>query len=137
MAAERADCCEQVAHVAPHVRKQERDHLGRKPESLLVGVSGEGRRLVRIGERLELGETTDRLLFLEPREIVVMPKSKPTKAKQERKKVDLVDRYQKIGISAVAAALRCQKEKRPDDMSARGNRSRSGPVNVRSSFLDR
>jgi hypothetical protein len=47
-----------------------------------------------------------------------MSKSMPTKAKQERKKVDLADRYQKIGISAVAAALRCQNEKKPDDLSA-------------------
>ncbi len=47
-----------------------------------------------------------------------MSKSKLTKTKQERKKVDLADHYQKIGISAVAAALRCQKEKKPDDLSA-------------------
>jgi hypothetical protein len=62
-----------------------------------------------------------------------MSKSKQTKTKRQRKKVDLADRYQEIGISAVAAALRCQREKRP----AKGNRSSSGPMNVRSGFLDR
>ena len=62
-----------------------------------------------------------------------MSKSRKIKTKRQRKKVDLADRYQAIGISAVAAALRCQREKRP----ARGNRSSSGPPNVRSSFLDR
>jgi hypothetical protein len=35
-----------------------------------------------------------------------MSKSKQIKKKRERKKVDLADRYQEIGISAVAAALR-------------------------------
>lgn len=47
-----------------------------------------------------------------------MSKREPTKTKRERKTVDLADRYQEIGISAVAAALRCQKEKKPDDLSA-------------------
>jgi hypothetical protein len=47
-----------------------------------------------------------------------MSKSELTRAKQERKKVNLADRYQKIGIGAVAAALRCQKQKNPDHLSA-------------------
>lgn len=66
-----------------------------------------------------------------------MSKREPTKTKRQRKKVDLADRYQEIGIGAVAAALRCRKEKKPDDMSARRNRRTSELVNVRSSFLDR
>jgi hypothetical protein len=59
-----------------------------------------------------------------------MSKSRQIKTKRQRKKVDLVDRYQEIGISAVAAALRCQSEKRP----ASNNRR---PVRVRFSFLAR
>ena len=47
-----------------------------------------------------------------------MSKREQNKTKRERKEVDLADRYQKIGISAVAAALRCQKEKKADDLSA-------------------
>jgi hypothetical protein len=62
-----------------------------------------------------------------------MSKSRQIKTKRQRKKVDLVDRYQEIGISAVAAALRCQSEKRP----ASNNRSTGGPVRVRFSFLAR
>ena len=46
-----------------------------------------------------------------------MSKSKRIKTKRQSKKVDLADRYQEIGISSVAAALRCQKEKKPDDIS--------------------
>ncbi|HLO00486.1 MAG TPA: hypothetical protein VK208_18655 [Pyrinomonadaceae bacterium] len=42
-----------------------------------------------------------------------MSKSKQIKTKRQYKKVDLADRYQEIGISAVAAALRCQKRKSP------------------------
>ena len=64
-----------------------------------------------------------------------MSKSKQIKKKRERKKVDLADRYQEIGISAVAAALRCQREKKPDAMSASrqhkedsSKRSANGPV---------
>ena len=64
-----------------------------------------------------------------------MSKSKQIKTKRQYKKVDLADRYQEIGISAVAAALRCQKEKKPDAMSAwrqqkenSSKRSADGPV---------
>jgi hypothetical protein len=71
-----------------------------------------------------------------------MSKREPNKTKRERKKVDLADRYQKIGISAVAAALRCQKEKKPDDLSAwrqqkenNSKRSTGGPTNIRLSML--
>ena len=57
-----------------------------------------------------------------------MSKREPNKTKQ-RKKVDLADRYQKIGISAVAAALRCQKEKKPDDLSENSSKwSTGGPA---------
>ena len=45
-----------------------------------------------------------------------MSKREP-KTKRERKKIDLADCYQEIGISAVAAALRCQNEKKPGAMS--------------------
>ncbi len=37
-----------------------------------------------------------------------MSKREPNKTKRQRKKVDLADRYQEIGIGAVAAALRWQ-----------------------------
>jgi hypothetical protein len=50
-----------------------------------------------------------------------MPKSELSelnKTKRPRKTVDLAGRYREIGISAVAAALRCQNEKKPDDRSA-------------------
>jgi hypothetical protein len=64
-----------------------------------------------------------------------MSNSKRIKTKRQRKRVDLADRYQKIGISAVVAALRCQKEKKPDAMSASrqqkedsSKRSANGPV---------
>jgi hypothetical protein len=64
-----------------------------------------------------------------------MSKREPNKTKRQRKKVDLADRYQEIGISAVVAALRCQKEKMPDAMSASrqqkgdsSTRSANGPV---------
>jgi hypothetical protein len=46
-----------------------------------------------------------------------MPKSALSKTKRPRKTVDLAGRYREIGISAVAAALRCQKVKKPDDRS--------------------
>ena len=59
-----------------------------------------------------------------------MPTSKQIKTKLQRKKVDLADCYQEIGISAVAAALRCQKENKPDDMSASNNRSTGRPVRI-------
>ena len=65
-----------------------------------------------------------------------MPKSKQIETKRQYKKVDLSDRYQEIGINAVAAALRCQKEKKQTDaMSASrqqkedsSKRSANGPV---------
>ena len=41
-----------------------------------------------------------------------MPKSELNKTKRPRKTVDLAGRYREIGISAVVAALRCQKENR-------------------------
>lgn len=63
-----------------------------------------------------------------------MSNREPNKTKRERKKVDLADRYQKIGISAVAAALRCQREKKSDDLSARRqqkeNSSKRTPVDL-------
>ena len=46
-----------------------------------------------------------------------MPKSELNKTKRPRKTVDLAGRYREIGISAVAAALRCRSEKKPDDRS--------------------
>jgi hypothetical protein len=46
-----------------------------------------------------------------------MPKSALSKTKRPRKTVDLAGRYREIGISAVAAALRCQNVKKPDDRS--------------------
>ena len=66
-----------------------------------------------------------------------MSKSKQIKTKRQRKTVDLAGRYQEIGISSVAAALRYQTEKKRDDMSASNNRSTGGPVRVRFSLLDR
>jgi hypothetical protein len=64
-----------------------------------------------------------------------MSKREPNKTKRQRKKVDPAGCYQKIGISAVVAALRCQKEKKPDAMSASrqqkedsSKRSANGPV---------
>jgi hypothetical protein len=47
-----------------------------------------------------------------------MSKSELTKTKLHRRKVDLAERHRAIGIGAVAAVLRCQREKKPDDMSA-------------------
>lgn len=66
-----------------------------------------------------------------------MSMSERIKTKRQRKKVDLADRYQEIGISSVAAALRCQREKKSDDMSGSNNRSTGGPVRARFSFLAR
>ena len=64
-----------------------------------------------------------------------MSKREPNKTKRERKKVDLADRYQKIGISAVAAALRCQKEKKPTTClhgdSKRKTAASGAPVDLR------
>ena len=37
-----------------------------------------------------------------------MAKTQEKKADQERKKVNLADKYRKIGITAVAAALQCK-----------------------------
>jgi hypothetical protein len=37
-----------------------------------------------------------------------MAKTQETRADQKRKKVNLADKYRKIGITAVAAALQCK-----------------------------
>ena len=73
-----------------------------------------------------------------------MLKSELTKTKRQCRKVDLVDRYREIGIGAVAAALRCQKEKKPDDMSVSrqqkeksSKRSTSGRVKCQAQFVMR
>ena len=73
-----------------------------------------------------------------------MLKSELTKTKRQCRKVDLVDRYREIGIGAVAAAVRCQKEKKPDDMSVSrqqkeksSKRSTSGRVKCQAQFLMR
>ena len=73
-----------------------------------------------------------------------MSKREPNKTKRQRKKVDLADRYQEIGICAVAAALRCQKEKKPDAMSASrqqkedsSKRSTGAPVKYQAQFVMR
>lgn len=64
-----------------------------------------------------------------------MSKSRQIKTKRQYRKVDLADCYQEIGISAVAAAVRCQKGKNHDAMSASrqqkedsSKRSANGPV---------
>jgi hypothetical protein len=73
-----------------------------------------------------------------------MLKSELTKTKRQCRKVDLVDRYREIGIGAVAAAVRCQKEKKPDDMSVSrqqkeksSKRSTSGRVKCQAQFVMR
>ena len=73
-----------------------------------------------------------------------MLKSELTKTKRQCRKVDLVDRYREIGIGAVAAAVRCQKEKKPDDMSVSrqqkeksSKRSTRGRVKCQAQFVMR
>ena len=73
-----------------------------------------------------------------------MLKSELTKTKRQCRKVDLVDRYREIGIGAVAGAVRCQKEKKPDDMSVSrqqkeksSKRSTSGRVKCQAQFVMR
>ena len=73
-----------------------------------------------------------------------MLKSELTKTKRQCRKVDLVDRYREIGIGAVAAAVRCQKEKKPDDMSVSrqqkeksSKRSPRGRVKCQAQFVMR
>jgi hypothetical protein len=57
-----------------------------------------------------------------------MPKRAQIKAKRQRRTVDLADRYQEIDISAVAAALRCQKKKNPADRAWLNEKRRSVPA---------
>jgi hypothetical protein len=73
-----------------------------------------------------------------------MLKSELTKTKRQCRKVDLVDRYREIGIGAVAAAVRCQKENKPDDMSVSrqqkeksSKRSTRGRVKCQAQFVMR
>jgi len=58
-----------------------------------------------------------------------MPKSELNKTKRPRKTVDLAGRYREIGISAVVAALWCQKENRsalPQQQKNNSKQSTSG-----------
>ena len=48
-----------------------------------------------------------------------MSKSRLTETKRPHRNVDLERRYQEVGIAAVAAALRCQAVKKPEDVSSR------------------
>jgi hypothetical protein len=75
---------------------------------------------------------TDRPLFLETAGDCSHVKEQADQNEATAQKVDLADRYQEIGISAVAAALRCQKEKKPNDWRQKRKIAASGaPVDLR------
>jgi hypothetical protein len=52
--------------------------------------------------------------------------SEESKTKHHRKKINLTDRYQRIGIKAVAAAVRRQKKSNTDQFSKSQKRKMIG-----------
>lgn len=59
----------------------------------------------------------------------MMSKTGLVKLKRERNTIELAHRYQRIGIRAVAAALRCQRQETAEDGKEIGKRNRGPPKN--------
>ena len=59
----------------------------------------------------------------------MISKTKLVKSKREWKTIELAHRYQRIGIGAVVAVLRCQQRETLEDKSENNKRNRGPPKN--------